>query len=1140
MSKKLPTGQQLIDFCKFSKVPILFLYAQSRIHPSPADGGHNHHPAHYPKTYTMRTRRSLNSVGQVALGAQSQPQSFNTITTATAASHGVGEGQGNEEPEIKLKSAHSRDPEVRKRNLFQQRAFKLSHSLLVLLLLFFAFLHGVGLFLFTKGFLLTRLVLNEQSSCDVSPLGSGADWKAGDISKGCWHPKTFNKAVVIVIDALRYDFTVPFGSREDDNSTDVRQFHNALTAPHAIASRHPRNAILLPFIADPPTTTLQRLKGLTTGTLPTFIDAGSNFAGQVIDEDNLISQLKSAGKRTAFVGDDTWMALFPGLFEEDMEYPYESLNVWDLHTVDNGVNEHIFPLLHPENASRWDVLIGHYLGVDHAGHRYGPDHFAMREKLVQMNGVIEELVRNIDDDTLLVVMGDHGMDPKGDHGGESQGELEAALWMYSKKPVFGEFPQGLDPNGGDCSGPPGVRSVAQIDLVPTLSLLLGLPIPFNNLGAPIVEAFYGGGGVPGWKNLVDVSRLTAAQIKRYQAEYSGKNGEEVEGIEKINSIWDTAHRKLTNAQKLGRKDQAADWQNVFIELSRYQSETLRACRHVWARFDLASMAAGVAVLVGSVAVVAVYARVFTGDHTELTDTLLTRMTKGLGVGAVLSVVDGVIVRVSQFGVPSVGGLLGLSPLRMLLLTGSLGTILGFFSATHYARRRLASLLPNSSWGVLCLVFTFAHSLIFGSNSFTIWEDRILTFFLATFGFVALLSSQRLEPVKRALGTYHSMVFLLLVRLSSISRLCREEQMPFCESTFYSSASSSVSAPRTLAILFVMALGLPSIVGSYYRHTNSYSGPAPVYIGFGFRLGLLLSALYWALDSADNGNWIPDLAEGVLKPLKTTVGQIVIAMGLLAGNLAYAYSSVCVDVRLEDPLANQPTISPDDGEDIPPPPQSSKPIVRLLGTSNLHGSRYFMLLISWSLALILLQKPMGGASMGLLLWQILSLIELLHTLSLSDSAIGPVILGILGNSHFFSTGHQATLSAIQWESAFIPFSTIRYPWSPMLVIANSIGPQLLTALAVPLVVLWKAPPTGMETLGKTVKAVTTYMLYHSVITLSAVACAGHLRRHLMLYRIFSPRFMLGGVVLLAVDAVVLLVVMWGTRVSFLSVGELFGY
>lgn len=35
------------------------------------------------------------------------------------------------------------------------------------------------------------------------------------------------------------------------------------------------------------------------------------------------------------------------------------------------------------------------------------------------------------------------------------------------------------------------RSVSQIDIVPTIALLLGLPIPFGNLGAIIPELFLG-------------------------------------------------------------------------------------------------------------------------------------------------------------------------------------------------------------------------------------------------------------------------------------------------------------------------------------------------------------------------------------------------------------------------------------------------------------------------------------------------------------------------------------------------------------------------------------------------------------------------------------------------------------------------
>jgi len=47
-----------------------------------------------------------------------------------------------------------------------------------------------------------------------------------------------------------------------------------------------------------------------------------------------------------------------------------------------------FCLLSSVEGDDWDVLIAHFLGVDHCGHRFGPDHPAMAEKLSQMDGVI--------------------------------------------------------------------------------------------------------------------------------------------------------------------------------------------------------------------------------------------------------------------------------------------------------------------------------------------------------------------------------------------------------------------------------------------------------------------------------------------------------------------------------------------------------------------------------------------------------------------------------------------------------------------------------------------------------------------------------------------------------------------------------
>ena len=69
----------------------------------------------------------------------------------------------------------------------------------------------------------------------------------------------------------------------------------------------------------------------------------------------------------------------------ERSYPYPSFNVKDLHTVDNGVISHLIPEIRKHD---WNVIIAHFLGVDHCGHRYGPYHSAMAEKLTQMDEVL--------------------------------------------------------------------------------------------------------------------------------------------------------------------------------------------------------------------------------------------------------------------------------------------------------------------------------------------------------------------------------------------------------------------------------------------------------------------------------------------------------------------------------------------------------------------------------------------------------------------------------------------------------------------------------------------------------------------------------------------------------------------------------
>lgn len=998
------------------------------------------------------------------------------------------------------------------------------------MLTFYSVQHVFGLYLFTNGFLLTRLVLDNKSECQEPPIALDQEKDAlGSYERGCWHPKQFDKAVIIIVDALRYDFTVPFRPRTKDEKP--RHFHNAMRLFYETSFTQSQNALLLPFIADPPTSTLQRLKGLTTGTLPTFIDIGTNFAGTAIDEDNLVAQLRNASKRIVHLGDDTWHALFPGYFEPNLTKPYDSFNVWDLHTVDNGVTEHLFPLLHPTNASKWDVIFGHYLGVDHAGHRYGPDHPAMAAKLQQMEDVFKKTIELIDDDTLLVVMGDHGMDAKGDHGGESEDEIEAAIWMYSKKPFFGRHPFEVRPPADAKE-----RPIAQIDLVPTLALLLGLPIPFNNLGAPIKEAFMGTKGKD-FENLARAQRVTAAQIHRYMDNYAAVRRLEPAATEKPVKDWNFASITWDGTNS---RSPPSHWSHLYDNYLAYQKSTLAVCRSLWARFDIPSMLNGIEILLIALAILIIYARGITGDMTELVPLLLTRGALGMVIGAASGAAIG-------YTVPSIPFI------HSTVYCSAIAGDLGIASAFYAVHRRLKLPIPKSAWSILSVLFTVALSVGFASNSYTIWEDQILLFFVCTFGVMMFISSFRQENVvDRALGAYHSILFVLFTRLASFSRLCREEQMPYCVSSYYASSGSSTSAIWQLAIPYLVSFTLPVVVKQFYQNTNSFHHSAETWISYGFRFGLSLSASFWTLDAADDNDWFMSSDKDSLKTIKVILAQIVLSVAFAAGYATYVWAGPFLGLRTEKKVSEEDSKDRKKGTNANGKASTSRSpqlgfisedrtsVTQILGYMNAQGSRYFLLPTLWALGIIFLQKPMGSGSIALLVWQILSLLEMLHANKLKDSAAGPVILALLGSFHFFKTGHQAAPSSIQWESAFVPLRTIRYPWSPLLVVLNSFGAQILAAIAVPAIPLWRTPPRKKGLLSDVARAVSTHLLFYATVSLATAMWAGWLRRHLMLYRIFSPRFIMGACVLLVVEVVSVFVAVGGVRVSIGSNAQVFGY
>lgn len=54
---------------------------------------------------------------------------------------------------------------------------------------------------------------------------------------------------------------------------------------------------------------------MMTGTVPNFVDIVLNFGSKPLHSDNFLLQAKKYGHRLVFYGDDTWLSLFPHMFE---------------------------------------------------------------------------------------------------------------------------------------------------------------------------------------------------------------------------------------------------------------------------------------------------------------------------------------------------------------------------------------------------------------------------------------------------------------------------------------------------------------------------------------------------------------------------------------------------------------------------------------------------------------------------------------------------------------------------------------------------------------------------------------------------------------------------------------------------------
>ncbi|RDW89321.1 GPI ethanolamine phosphate transferas-like protein 2 [Coleophoma cylindrospora] len=274
------------------------------------------------------------------------------------------------------------------------------------------------------------------------------------------------------------------------------------------------NGAALPFTAHAtsPTITMPRVKAVTTGSIPSFLDVILNFAesdttSSLASQDTWLAQMKAkkSGKMIMY-GDDTWLKLFPGFF--DRADGTSSFFVSDFTEVDNNVTRHI-----PDELKNndWNTMIMHYLGLDHIGHKTGPRGPNMIPKQREMDGIVRQIFESMEAEnhlqsTLLVLCGDHGMNDAGNHGGSAPGETSPALVFIS--PKLKPISQGVEVPAPFQEDFQYYQVVEQSDVVPTLGALLGFPAPKNNLGAFIPDF------LPFWNNSTDKVQILLRNAKQ--------------------------------------------------------------------------------------------------------------------------------------------------------------------------------------------------------------------------------------------------------------------------------------------------------------------------------------------------------------------------------------------------------------------------------------------------------------------------------------------------------------------------------------------------------------------------------------------------------------------------------------------------
>ena len=327
---------------------------------------------------------------------------------------------------------------------------------------------------------------------------------------------------------------------------------------------------------------------------------------------------------------------------------------------------------------------------------------------------------------------------------------------------------------------PSGRPVYQIDIVPTIAMVLGLPIPFSSLGMIIPEVFlpyheegedpktfeesfengYSGRVT---KDFLTALRINALQIEKYLTTYVRHSGDFPPDV--FRSLQSSLNRAIQLHQNSVEKELTSqnELSAVAAAYVSYMKQVKQMCQSVWAKFDDIAIFEGLTLLLLSVFVVPLMLVDIQKGAAILRKALPYGAVCGIAVLALFTNIVHVDLSIS-----------GLVPLVLVFLLYCLSATIVvwiMFSSSAIFRVIKDSIRGGvvhfvSSLSILQLLATVI-ALLYGvamlSNSFVLYEGDMMAFFIQSLLVCFAMKSFQLEFKDNASVRLNKTTILLVVK-----------------------------------------------------------------------------------------------------------------------------------------------------------------------------------------------------------------------------------------------------------------------------------------------------------------------------------------------------------------------------------------